>query len=111
MVKARCYTDECNQAPFEPFDLTCPGMPPQSRSSRPNLGQVGYPLCFDNDPFCLSYNSFLLITIWTAHIWNRHPAASIPFLAPKSFICHSYENSRGVPKLFPFWNSPLATSH
>ena len=84
----------------------CEGPPPARV-----LNHVGYPLCFDNDPLCLSYNSFLLITIWTAHIWNRHSDASIPFLAPKSFICRSYENSRGVPKLFPFWNSPLATSH
>src|SRR5947209_6465076 len=26
-----------------------------------------------------------------------------------SFVCHSYENSRGVAQLFPLWNSPLAT--
>jgi len=25
----------------------------------------------------------------------------------KSFVCHSYENNRGVYQLFPFWNSPL----
>ncbi len=33
----------------------------------PTLGKVGYPLCFDNDPFCLSSNPFLLITIWIAY--------------------------------------------
>jgi len=26
----------------------------------------------------------------------------------KSFVCHSYENCRGVPTFFPKWNSPLA---
>jgi hypothetical protein len=25
-----------------------------------------------------------------------------------SFVCHSYENTGGIPQLFPFWNSPLA---
>jgi hypothetical protein len=26
--------------------------------------------------------------------------------ARKFCICHSYENNRGVPQLFPFWNEP-----
>jgi hypothetical protein len=26
-----------------------------------------------------------------------------------SFVCHSYENTGGVPQLFPFWNSPLTS--
>jgi len=34
----------------------------------PTLGKVGYPLCFDNDPFCLFDNSLLLITIWIAYV-------------------------------------------
>src|SRR5439155_9013021 len=59
-----CYTDECNQVPFELSDPTFPGVP---RPSRPDLGQICYPLCFDNDPFCLSRNPFLLITIWIAY--------------------------------------------
>jgi len=42
------------------------------------LGQICYLLCFDNDPFCLSYNPFLLITIWIAYVWNRHFASSLP---------------------------------
>src|SRR5882757_10543037 len=70
-----CYTDECNQAPFELFDPTLiyperspRGATPQSSPSRPILGQIGYPLCFHSDPFCLSYNPFLLITIWIAYV-------------------------------------------
>ena len=34
----------------------------------PSRGKVGYPLYFDNDPFCLSPNPFLLITIWIAYV-------------------------------------------
>ena len=47
--------------------LTCPvftSFQPES----PILAKVGYPLCFDNDPFCLSPNPFLLITIWIAYV-------------------------------------------
>jgi hypothetical protein len=33
---------------------------------------------------------------------------TLPFsVSRNSFICHSYENTRGVYQLFPFWNSPL----
>src|SRR5438876_6381683 len=80
-----CYTDECNQVPFELSDPTFPGVP---RPSRPDLGQICYPLCFDNDPFCLSRNPFLLITIWIAYIWKRHFASSLPkFCSPlRSFL-------------------------
>ena len=39
-------------------------------SRQPGLlsAHSGYPLCFDNDPFCLSPNPFVLITIWTAYV-------------------------------------------
>src|SRR5258707_6621969 len=35
-----------------------------------------------------------------------------PYLLPSSvscnsFVCHSYENCRGVYQQFPFWNSPI----
>src|SRR6266702_1744947 len=30
-------------------------------------------------------------------------------VACKPFVCHSYENNRGVAQLFPFWNAALAT--
>jgi hypothetical protein len=29
-------------------------------------------------------------------------------VSSNSFVCHSYENCRGVHQQFPFWNSPLA---
>ena len=44
------------------------------------MGQFCYPLCFDNDPFCLSRNPFLLITIWIAYVWNRSSRLSLPSL-------------------------------
>ena len=39
------------------------------------------------------------------------PAFHLPYTLPSSvsrnsFVCHSYENSRGVYQQFPFWNSP-----
>src|SRR2546425_2671657 len=62
------------------FVVTCSALRPlfiPSRSEGPSAAQlptsastptpVGYPLCFDNDPFCLSSNPFLLITIWIAY--------------------------------------------
>jgi hypothetical protein len=45
--------------------------------------------------------------------------SSVPFIrlrtlsfsvSRKSCICHSYENTGGVPQLFPFWNSALCAS-
>jgi hypothetical protein len=30
-------------------------------------------------------------------------------VACKPFVCHSYENNRGVAQLFPFWYAALAT--
>jgi len=41
----------------------------------------------------------------------RHALFQVPYPLPssvssKSFACHSYENCRGVPQLFPLWNSP-----
>ena len=27
----------------------------------------------------------------------------------KSFVCHSYENNRGVPPFFPFWNASVSS--
>src|SRR5438477_2772512 len=104
-----CYTDECNQVPFELSDPTFPGVP---RPSRPNLGQICYPLCFDNDPFCLSPNPFLLITIWIAYVWKRSSRASSPSLFAAlskeqnvspffSIVCALFaQNCRGVPPLF-----------
>jgi hypothetical protein len=40
----------------------------------------------------------------------RKPIFHLPYtlpssVSPKSFICHSYENCRGVHQQFPFWNS------
>src|SRR5438876_1581457 len=76
------------------FVVTCSALRPlfiPSRSQGPSAAQfstsastpppVGYPLpraicgrahalCFDNDPFCLVHNPFLLITIWIAYVWN-----------------------------------------
>jgi hypothetical protein len=38
-------------------------------------------------------------------------SSHLPYTLPSSvscnpFICHSYENTRGVEGFFPFWNSP-----
>src|SRR5205814_10245999 len=49
-------------------------------SSRPNLANFVYLLCFDNDPFCLSTNPFVLITIWIAYVWKRSAGAPLPSL-------------------------------
>ena len=75
------------------FVVTCSALRPlfiPSRSEGPSAAQlstsastptpVGYPLCFDNDPFCLSPNPFLLITIWIAYVWNRSSRLSLPSL-------------------------------
>src|SRR5690242_6589384 len=40
---------------------------------------------------------------------GRGSASILPYVLPsyvcsKSFVCHSYENCRGVPQFFPFWN-------
>ena len=43
----------------------------------PTLAKVGYPLCFDNDPFCLSSNPFVLITIWTAYVRIPHSSFAL----------------------------------
>src|SRR5260370_19471630 len=46
----------------------------------------------------------------------QHPLVShLPYLLPSSvsrnsFVCHSYENCRGVYQQFPFWNSPITSS-
>src|SRR6266403_1336714 len=44
---------------------------------------------------------------------TENPTTLSPFLAthtdspsPNSFICHSYENNRGVYQLIPKWNAP-----
>src|SRR5437762_6017826 len=73
------------------FVVTCSAPRPlfiPSRSEGPSAAQlstsastptpVGYPLCFDNDPFCLSPNPFLLITIWIAYVGT----CFCPVLAP-----------------------------
>src|SRR5260370_39506268 len=44
------------------------------------------------------------------------PTSHLPYTLPSSvsrnpFICHSYENCRGVYQQFPFWNSSLITYH
>jgi hypothetical protein len=46
----------------------------------------------------------------------RHALFQVRYSLPssvssKSFACHSYENCRGVPQLFPLWNPPLTKSH
>src|SRR5882672_3805214 len=86
---------------------------------------VGYPLCFDNDPFCLSPNPFLLITIWIAYVRNfcssRSPSSLFYALASLfrslaeernaspivSTVCSLFaQNNRGVPQLFFIPRSP-----
>jgi hypothetical protein len=38
---------------------------------------------------------------------NFHSPYTLPSsVSPKSFACHSYENTGGVEVFFPFWNSP-----
>src|SRR5882757_4848835 len=97
-----------------------------SRSEGPSAAQlsastptpVGYPLCFDNDPFCLSPNPFLLITIWIAYVRNfsssRSPSSLFHSLAKErnaspivSTVCSLFaQNNRGVPQLFAIPRSP-----
>jgi hypothetical protein len=40
------------------------------------------------------------------HRWSYHRTGILPQL--NSFVCHSYENCRGVPSFFPFWNAAFA---
>src|SRR5882757_3463222 len=91
-----CYTDECNQAPFELFDPTLiyperspRGATPSASPWRPNLGQICYPLCFENDPFCLSYNPFLLITIWIAYVC-AYAFVGPPFFSVRYLLSNQY---------------------
>ena len=60
--------------------------------SQRSILPLPYPLSFHNHLDCLCSISKI-----------RPPS---PFPAPNSFICHSYKFNRGVPKLFPTWNSP-----
>ncbi len=39
----------------------------------------------------------------TTSSWSYHHTGTLPRLI--SFVCHSYENCRGVYQQFPFWNS------
>jgi len=58
------------------------------------MGQLCYPLCFDNDPFCLSRNPFLLMTIWIAHVWKSRSSQSA-----SSFV-YSLATERNASLLF-----------
>src|SRR5882724_3078789 len=49
--------------------------------ARSTLSPLWLSPCFDNDPFCLSPNPFLLITIWTAYM--RIPPSSSFTRAPR----------------------------
>ena len=63
--------------------------------------RVGVSLHFFNDS--LSTNP------WPLPKWSYLHIGTFPRLI--SFICHSYENCRGVGVFFPFWNSPTVTCH
>src|SRR5256885_5059259 len=57
------------------FVVTCSAPRPLPPAAHPSTSAstptpVGYPLCFDNDPFCLSLTPFLLIPIWIAYVRN-----------------------------------------
>jgi hypothetical protein len=73
--------------------------PPQSGPSRPNLSRIYYPLCFDNDPFCLAPNPFLLITIWIAGVpalyFTLLPSAASHVLISQ-WLAHSLQKHPGV---------------
>src|SRR5882724_9520431 len=85
-------------------------------SHQPGLlsAHSGYPLCFDNDPFCLSSNPFVLITIWTAYVqisrssfalslsFTRAPRKlpffnRLPTLSPKQPGCTPSRSQSGTP--------------
>src|SRR5881394_2956535 len=121
-----------------PFLVTCSAPRPlfiPSRSEGPSAAQpstsvstptpVGYPLCFDNDPFCFSPNPFLLITIWIAYVRNfcfsRSPSSLFHALASLfrslaeernaspivSTVCSLFaQNNRGVPQSSSIPRSP-----
>src|SRR5258707_4691995 len=55
-------------------------------------------------------------TFRRANASTRFPSIfHLPYTLPSSvsrnpFVCHSYENTRGVGVFFPFWNVPFVTS-
>jgi len=62
---------------------------------------------------CKFRNSFVLTSMQNARGVHAHSSSSrVPYtlpssVYPKSFVCHSYENCRGVAVFFPFWNGQL----
>lgn len=52
----------------------------------------------------LSYSSKRLVPqLFSFDNHPKCPGVGVPCDPPKSRICHSYENDRGVPLFFPFW--------
>src|SRR5882724_2786210 len=93
-----------------PFLVTCSAPRPLPPAAQPSTSAstptpVGYPLCFDNDPFCLSPNPFLLITIWIAYVRNfsssRSPSSLFHALSrePKC-ISNLFNRLRTLASLF-----------
>ena len=58
-----CYRSLCTN---RPSSFAPPQRPPPQTASP--MTPVCYPLSFENDPFCLSRNPFLLITVSIAHV-------------------------------------------
>jgi hypothetical protein len=135
--KTRSYTSPPNRAARNSFRIrsyeNCRVSPAISRSfsSRSHSSSTLPLLSFQsltNSKFCKSFFLKLMQTAGgvyppcpvfiaraTLHCKTRLSKPSVFFslrtlpiyVAFKSFVCHSYENCRGVRVFFPFWNSAL----
>ena len=59
-------------------------------------------------PLTSAVRSYLQTTQNLPFVFNRLRTLLF-YVGLKSFICRSYENCRGVPTFFPFWNSVFAS--
>ena len=80
------------------------------RPVRTHLSRSLPSLCFHSLTTIKSCNSFFLIFLQHARecvplsLLSRVPYTLPSCVCCKSFVCHSYENCRGVGVFFPFWN-------
>jgi hypothetical protein len=63
------------------------------------------------DKYCTFTVTYNVHQRFHARLPRKIPTSGFPYILPSSvscnsFICHSYENWRGVYQQFPFWNSP-----
>ena len=67
--------------------------------------------------FCATTTMQLFSNQFVVHSFRRHGGvggpfitSKVPYILSKSFVCHSYENCRGVYPFFPIWNDPEPTA-